>query len=497
MAHLPCVGAGPARQTLALVTLMGALDGDLSRISKLLIDRDQSSDAAALARRREYSVTLCCGDDVASSYILQLAVLTAASIASRCFPGVVRTVIPPVLAAAPLLLWPSLKLTFGEAVAEILGSDAPAGTAPATASHALIFGDAPASKDALRVTFDGWIAKVGPARNVARLQERPYFSAAGILAASLGLSELFLAFADINIEATRRAVGISLWRPELDIGDAEALGIRVEYLPRDLWVLGLGHLGNAYLWSLATLPYPDPKEAEFALFDFDKVEKDNIETGVIFTTVSIDRFKTRGCDAWLDRRGFRTRLVERRFDATFRRQYQDPDDKEPALALCGFDSNSPRRDLPSAGFRRVIECGLGGMVENFDTIGLHTLPNPRAPDELWPDLSKEDEAKFAAHQERMARENPGYGDLGTDDCGRRALAGKSVAVPFVGSAAASFVVAEVIRLLHEGPAYHDIKLGLADPGKVSAHRNGNYTARDAAGATFVEARKTKRRADDQ
>ena len=77
---------------------------------------------------------------------------------------------------------------------------------------------------------------------------------------------------------------MSLWRPDLDIDDPEALGIPVEYLPRELWVLGLGHLGNAYLWSLATLPYEDPKAVEFALFDFDKVEKDNVETGVIFAT---------------------------------------------------------------------------------------------------------------------------------------------------------------------------------------------------------------------
>ena len=117
---------------------MGAFDGDISRISKLLVDRDQSSDAAALARRQGFFVTLCCGDDVALSYTLQLAVLTAASIASRCFPGAVRTVISPALAAAPLLLWPSLKLTFGEAVAEILGSDAQA-AAPAVGATCIDF----------------------------------------------------------------------------------------------------------------------------------------------------------------------------------------------------------------------------------------------------------------------------------------------------------------------------------------------------------------------
>ena len=337
-------------------------------------------------------------------------------------------------------------------------------------------------KDALRVTFDGWIAKVGPVQAVPRLPEREYFSVAGILAASLALSELFLSFADLSLEATRRAVGMSLWRPDLDIGDPEALGIPVEYLPRELWVLGLGHLGNAYLWSLATLPYEDPKAVEFALLDFDKVEKDNVETGVIITTEYLDGFKTRACDAWLDRRGFRTRLVERRFDATFRLQ-----DGEPRLALCGFDANPARRDLIHPQFRRVIDSGLGGMANNFDTISMHTLPNPRTPAELWPDLSKEEEAKLAAHRERIARENPGYVQLGGDECGRRDLARKSVAVPFVGASAASLAVAEAVRLLHGGPAYLDIKLGLGNPSQRSAPRNGNYTAQDTTGLNFVRA----------
>jgi hypothetical protein len=89
----------------------------------------------------------------------------------------------------------------------------------------------------------------------------------------------------------------------------------------------------------------------------------------------------------------------------------------------------------------------------------------------------------------MARENPGYLRLGGDDCGRRELAGKSVAVPFVGTAAASFVVAEAVRLLHEGPAYYDIKLGLGDPGRLLCRRNGNYSAQDVVGLTFVAAKK--------
>ena len=53
--------------------------------------------------------------------------------------------------------------------------------------------------------------------------------------------------------------------------------------------------------------------------------------------------------------------------------------------------------------------------------------------------------------------------------------------------AASLVVAEIIRLLHDGPAYLDIKLGLGDPDKRFARRNGTYSAQDAAGLTFVRA----------
>jgi hypothetical protein len=244
-------------------------------------------------------------------------------------------------------------------------------------------------------------------------------------------------------------------------------------------VLGLGHLGNAYLWSLGTLPYRQPGAVEFVLNDFDRIEPENVETGVIFNADDERRLKSRACCAWMERRGFQTSLVERRFDATFRRH-----EKEPWMALCGFDSNPARRDLATAQFLRVIESGLGGMASNFDTISFHTLPNARTPDELWPDLSEEEEKKRAEHQKRVALDNPGYSRLGKDDCGRHELAGKSVAVPFVGMTAASLVVAEAVRLLHDGPAYSDIKLSLGTPSKDSARMNGNYTARDAAGLKF-------------
>jgi hypothetical protein len=102
--------------------------------------------------------------------------------------------------------------------------------------------------------------------------------------------------ADLNIQAGRRAVGLSLWRPDLDINDPAALGIQVEFLPRDFWALGLGHLGNAYLWSLATLPYLDSGASEIFLNDFDRVEPENVETGLIFNVKDAGRTR-RECAA--------------------------------------------------------------------------------------------------------------------------------------------------------------------------------------------------------
>lgn len=449
----------------------------LSRISKLFIDRDEMHIEDILMRRQNYFVTLRCGRDIEKSRTMQVALITAANIANKCFPCAVRVVLEDSSKETPLLIWPSLKLTLARALTSLLGPqifvDA---KSHRTGNHDIVLGDAQPIDDSLRITFDGWIGKVGPADSVERLPESEHCPLSGILSAALAISELFLSFAEINVEASRRAVGLSLWRPELDITNPEAIGIPLEFLPRDMWVLGLGHLGNAYLWSLSILPYPDTTAVEIILNDFDKIEPENVETGLIFNTQGVGRYKTRVCSDWLEERKFKTRIVERYFDSNFQCRKD-----EPQLALCGFDSNSPRRDLVSAQFKRVIESGLGGTANNFDTISLNTLPNMRPPEEIWPDPKAEE---IDEHKLALAHKNPVYLDLDADKCGRFDLAGKSVAVPFVGAVAASFVVAEIIRLLHRGPAYTNIKLTLTDLEWRHAHSIRNYDHNDFIGLTY-------------
>jgi len=232
----------------------------LSRISKLLVDAGQATADEAQARREDFAVTLRCGSEVAQSRTLQVAVLTAASIAVRCFPGAVTIVLDPFFYDHQIALRPLSGESFAASLAGLVGpQNLRFSKMPAAAGKVLLFGNVPSQPGALRVTYDGWIAQTGPSESTPRLSERPFCTLAGVLAGALAVSEMFLAFAELNIAATRRTVGLSLWRPELPTNHPEALGPQVEVLPRGLWLLGLGHLGNAYLWCLAALPYPDSK----------------------------------------------------------------------------------------------------------------------------------------------------------------------------------------------------------------------------------------------
>lgn len=452
---------------------------DLSRISKLLVDRDGIAPDRALEQRQRFGVRLVLGFDVASSASLQLAALTAAALAHRCFPGGVRVACAPdVLAAVSLV--PHARATLGQALGELLGDGYEVDLGEHATVRVLVFGDADA--DGLRVTFDGWTAMVGPVEMLARMAERPLCSLAPVLAASVAVSEVFLGFADVALMAGRRAVGLSLWRPDLDPRSPDALGVPVEFLPESLWMLGLGHLGNAYAWALAALPYEAPGDVIVYLNDFDRVEAANTETGVLFGSSDIARLKTRTVADWLELRGFQTRMVERPFDENFRRR-----NDEPGLALCGFDKNLVRLALPSAGFRRVVETGLGGLPSNFDAIGLHTLPNRRRAEELWPVGNAAGEIALAELHVKRARENPGYARLAKDECGRIELAGKSIAVPFVGMTAAALALAEALRLLHGGPRFQSLKARLGSLGERPAFDGTSYGATDLVGIGYAPA----------
>lgn len=441
--------------------------GDISRIDKLWLDRDGTTPGISRAARTAHRLQILVGSDVAGSHALQVAVMTAVNLAVKCFAAPVLVTAPDDVWTAQNLTRVSIKGTIGEAIEE-LGAERSVADLDSD-SISILVGNAQQKRRSLRLTFDGWRVSVGPATKVPRLPENPLCSLAPLAAAAVAIGEVFASFARIAITAMRRPIAFSLWRPDLPIASPESLGILAEEAPLELSCFGLGHLGQAYLWALACLPYGDPRASTIYLCDDDAVEPPNLETGALLNSGMVGARKTRVVARWLEDRGFNTRLIERFVDSNYRRS-----SREPALALSGFHDNQARHWLAQAEFPLIFDSGLGGDAENFDSIAVHTWPNQRTAVDLWP---VEDAQKRREREAKVRRqtENPGYHSISPDECGRVLVANKSIAVPFVGALSSAFVLAELLRTVNAGPVFHDVRLracALSDRSLASVLRVG-------------------------
>lgn len=182
---------------------------------------------------------------------------------------------------------------------------------------------------------------------------------------------------------------------------------------------------------------PSGGALELVLQDTDVISRSTESTSILTDASLVGVKKTRAMAAWAERRGFRTVICERAFDAAFRRQAH-----EPSVAFCGIDNAAGRQALDDAGFSLVVEAGLGRGHRDFRSMRLHTLPGSRRSAEMWrSSVASEDLTNRAAYQRLLA-------DGALDRCGVTLLAGKAVGAPFVGAVAATLAVSQVLRLLH-------------------------------------------------
>lgn len=423
---------------------------NLSRIDKLLLDRDAMAPQQSRALREASVPAVTVGDDCATSEALQVALMTTVNLARKSFSAAVPVRASDCVWDAACRTALSAKSTLGEALQEI---GAIREISEPEQPLRLLIGDVPMEDRALRITFDGWRVGVGPAVSMVRMKERPYCILAPMAAAAIAVGEAFSAWANISVEATRKNIAFSLWRPGLDFALEEALGESVEEFPRKVELFGLGHLGQAYVWAMAALPFEDRSALLPYLCDDDVVELPNLETGSLLRGEDLPGRKTRVVAEWLRQRGFDSRLVERFIDDVYRRC-----SSEPTIALSGFDNNEARQWLALAGFTEVFDSGLGGEASNFDSIAVRMWPHPLSADLLWPLEARAEREARAARQKQRTSSNSAYDDIAADECGKLLVADKAVAVPFVGAIAAAFVFAEVLRRTNGGPVFSDCRV---------------------------------------
>jgi hypothetical protein len=276
---------------------------------------------------------------------------------------------------------------------------------------------------------------------------------APMLAAALGVNEAFLHLSGEMPSAGRRCIGLSLWDlAERDWLDAPGPDPELKYLPTRLWLIGLGHLGQAFLFALGLLPYDRSADLHLLLQDDDIITPSTESTSILSDATLIGTKKTRSMAAWAERRGFSTTITERLFDAETKRQPH-----EPAIALCGLDNAAGRRQLDLAGFDFVAEAGLGRGHADFRSMLIHTLPGALPAAKLWePVDAAAVPAETAAYRKLLE-------EAWLDRCGVALLAGKAVGAPFVGATAATIVIAEILRLLHGAPINRLVDLNLFNP----------------------------------
>lgn len=446
----------------------------LHRTAKILIDAAKAADPDEARRFLETLVLqVAVGADIEHDPAAQAALITIANAGHRAFLGGVHVHLdadPTMTAGWAAGMTATEAVTrYGGQVVDYLTADRP--------TLAVGRPMAPMGKPVLHLAWRGWAG--GVIQSARSWPDGKGTALAGITAAGLGVSEAFQQQLGATVPG-RRDVGISLWRPDLDWQADDAIGPDLQYLPASLWLLGLGHLGQAYAWTLGMLPYRAPLDVELGLVDFDVIVDGNTATQLLVDANDVGHRKTRIVAAALERRGFRTRLVERAYDDHFRPiTHADPARNEPTIALAGFDDITPRRLLGESGFTRIVDAGLGGgPVEYLDML-VHTFPAPEDPTTAFAKPPFSPRPLPGPYEVEIARQVEAGAARTAARCGMIDIAGVTVGAAFVGTFASTLVIGDILRLLHGGAEYSVIAIDMRNPAGLRVVPNsapGVYTA---------------------
>lgn len=418
---------------------------NLNRTAKLFLDRgetqsfEESTDAL-----RAFSLHAEFDDDIDTG--LQIALLTFINTASRFALGGVT--VRGNLNAQLKAPFAGCK-TIGDAVLKLGGHAVESNPL----APSIIFGSSSGGSSDLqvRIICNGWAGGIIPHHYPLLGGAAPAIAPAAVLAGALAASEGFTLLRKETPLAFRRPVGLSLWKPE-QIDDwyvGDAVGPKVSILPNDFWILGLGHIGQAFLWTAMMSPYNDPSTVRCVLNDFDEITGANLSTSMLTSSGMVGEKKTRAIAHILEERGFTAWIVERRFDAGMQRAVDDPQ-----TLICCVDNAAARCSLESAGFPLVIESGIGGSADDFRSIRLHTFPGPRKAANIWcRDINSVGKSNHAYEQ---------LADRGLDQCGLARLSNTAVGAPFVGAVAGPLMYSQLLRILHKRTPLAALDIGLID-----------------------------------
>lgn len=400
-----------------------ALDRHIARLAKILVDDEGISFEDAQARLRALTLEIVVGKGAASP-AAHAAILTAVSVGTRTFVGGVC-----VTGETGQRFNSALPLkadTLGEAAIQVGAT--PLDRSP---SHRIFIGavDDAGKTSAIVAWWRGW--RAGVCEFNAADSDEGLNPLAGIVAGALAVGAAFAA-ARGNVVGYRSE--IDLW--PTDHGE-EAPSFSEIFLPGALWLVGLGNLGQAFLWALAALPYANASEVSLILQDRDNVSEENWATSVLVQNEAYGELKTRVGENWARAKGFDVRRVDRRLLATDRLE-----DEDPRIALSGVDKIAARRAISEIGFDCVVDAGLGGSAADFDKYRVTVFDRRHSISRHFEGLQDPsfDDVRLQSDAYQCLEEEIGR-------CGTAEIAGASVAAPYVSAVAAAVAVTRLIAIV--------------------------------------------------
>jgi hypothetical protein len=290
----------------------------------------------------------------------------------------------------------------------------------------------------VRVSWNSWVALAAPEGSGAgRGDEDTQCVLAPLAAAALAIDNVFAAVMGTTGALDRRR-RLDLWEPRHSVDHEESPSRPIAAVPAQWWLVGLGHLGQGFAWTLSWLPQPD-LPVTVTVQDEERIVEANLGTGLCSRSGDLTSRKTRAVARVLKTAGYDCRIVDRRLAATDR-----PCADELPVVLYGVDNTATRRQISDHGWPAAVDVGLGGSAGNFRSMTIRWFPGTVASGDVasW---RENVQANERMRQERMNL--PGFQALGSqyEICGMQSLAGVNVAVPFVGLAAATLTIAQVIK----------------------------------------------------
>ena len=399
-----------------------ALDRQIARLSKIFVDSEKISFDEAQTKLRALTLEIVVGPE-ATSPAAHAAILTAVSVASRTFVGGVR-----VTGAVDGLLNSALPLNAGSLAeaANLVG----ASEFDSAASRKVFVGMSGMRTEAWSVApwWNGWRAgttKSSEARWDAGVNPLPGI-AAGALAVSVAFEAEKKQFVDLQGEVDLWPVGASQKPPRFE----------EVFLPGALWLVGLGNLGQAFLWALSALPFADPRHVSLVLQDRETVTEENWATSVLVKDETYGLLKTKVAEHWACAKGFDARRIDRRLST-----YDRLENDDPRLALSGVDRVEARKLMAEVGFDCIVDAGLGRTASDFDRYRVTVFDRARPIDKHFTGQEDapvgQDSPKGDAYRRLEAEIGP---------CGTAEIGGASVAAPFVSALAAAVAISRVIAI---------------------------------------------------